>query len=297
MEQVSNTIIQKINLMAGAPSTDPMLWSKFKAISALFPYAARLAQGEQREMFEVILHVSSKLSSRGFMWRRIGTSIISWFHESSPPSLNHAITIGAPCADWTRDLYTQVAVARWAAAVSATPYSDAVCQSAVGALLLIAYNNTLRPQIPIEIWALLKRQPLLPAICRGRMWGTTQDVVRHIRGLGDIELLKSYFLLVWSEWNYLFFDGLGEMKEIIREEFCGIAMLRDREDLTERLDHVLRQLNRGVEYLQQHNPQIREDHITLPKFQYEQLKETLAKKDREAMKTLSSTTLNLVLSM
>ena len=107
MEQLSKAIIQKIDLMDGGPDTYPMPRSKFKAISTLFPYAARLAQGEQRGMVEVILRVSSKLSSRCFMWYLIGPSITFLFDDSSPPSLNYPVPFAAPCADWTRGPYTQ----------------------------------------------------------------------------------------------------------------------------------------------------------------------------------------------
>ena len=136
------------------------------------------------------------------------------------------------------------------------------------------------------------------AVSPSYMPGTTgQDMVHHIRGLRDIQLLKSYFLLVWSEWDYPFFRALVEMRGIIREEFCGIAMWQDREDPTKRLDHVLSQLDRGLEYLRQCDPQNLEDHVTDVRFKYEQLKEVLAEKDKEAVKTLSSTPLNLILSM
>ena len=283
VEQVSNTIIQKIERMDEVPSTDPMLWSKFKAISALFPYAAHLARGEQRGMIESILRISSKLSSRGFMWHRIGPYITSLFDESSPP-LNNAITIAAPCANWIDGLYTQGAVARWAAAVLETPYSEAVCQSVVGALLSIAPSASLRPHIPVEIWAWLKKRPFLPPTYEGRLLAALPEVIRHIQGLGDIELLKSYFLLVWSEWEFLHPLSPTEMAIVIRNQFCGIEMWRHRKDLTERLDQVLSQLDRGLEYLEQYNPRMVEVRVVWARRQYRQLKEVLAEVDGEEVK-------------
>ena len=269
--------------MAGVPSTDLMLWSKIKAISALFPYAARLAQGKQREMIEAILRISSNLSSRGFMWCHIGAYITSWFDESSSPSLNNAITIAGPCILWNHNGYTQGAVARWAAAVSATPYSEAVAQSVVGALLKMTYDRSLLPLIPVEIWAWLKRQPFLPPTYRGRELAALPEVIHHVRGLGDIDLLKSYFLLVWSEWEHLDPNGPTKMETVIREEFCGIGMRRHRKDLMERLDQVLSQLDRGLEYLKQLNPKTSEYRVTLAREQYRQLKEALVEVDRVVM--------------
>ena len=249
-------------------------------------------------MFEVILRVCSKLSSRGFMWRHVGDYITSWFDESSPPSLNHAIIFAAPCANWCycrgTCTCTGRTVARWAAAVSATPYSEAVAQNVVGALFKIACNDSLRPHIPVEIWAWLKRQPFLPPTYQERAYAAKPKVIHHVRRLGDIDLLKSYFLLIWSEWESLRSDCLTEMEIIIREEFCGFGMWRHRKDLTERLDQVLSQLDRGVQYLQQHNPRIRGYQIPPARQQYGQLRRALVELDGQAIETLSRTSSNLV---
>jgi hypothetical protein len=273
-------------MMAGVPSTDPIFQSKRKATSAIFPYAARLAQNGQRGMIEAILHVASKSPSGGFMWRRIERYITSWFDVSSPPSLDQAITVASTSVDWIDGSYAQGAVARWAAAAFGAPYSEGVGQAVVDALLHIAYRTTLRPYIPIEIWAWLKIRPTLPHVCRGRYLGSAPAVVRHVRGLGDIEILKSYFLLVWSEWNppyaFHFESGLAEMEIVIREKLCGIAMRRHREDLVERLDHVLGQLDRGLEYFKQHNPRIGEEQIARAREQYGELKGVLMEVDSEA---------------
>lgn len=179
----------------------------------------------------------------------------------------------------------------------ATPYSEAVGQSVASALFKIARKDALRPNIPIEIWAWLNRRPFLPPAYRGRMLGTTPGAVHHIRGLGDIEILKSYFLLAWSEWNFIEPLGLPEIERIIGVEFRRVGMRRHREDLTERLDHILGQLDRGVEYFRQHIPRFGEDHVAYARTQYTQLKEVLAELDRESMKTLSRKHPNLTLSV
>ena len=109
----------------------------------------------------------------------------------------------------------------------------------------------------MEIWAWLKKQPILPPVCLGRRCGTTPDTVRHVRGLGNFEILKSYLLLVWSEWDDLCIDGLNEMEIAIREEFGGIWVRGHREDLVKRLDYVLGRLGFGLGYLEQYNPQLK----------------------------------------
>jgi hypothetical protein len=282
--------------MAEVPGQDLTIQSKRKAVSTLFPYAVRLAQGGQQGMMKAILRVTLESTSGGFVWCQIERYITSWFDESSPPSLYQAITLVSPCADWQWGPYTRSSVARWAAAVSATPYSEAVGQRVVDVLLQIAHNDFLQPHIPIEIWAWLKRKPSLPPICRGRYWGTNSSVVRYIRGLGDVEILKSYFLVVWSEWGRVDYYGFDEMERIIRGEFCGNAMQHHREDLTERLDHVLAQLDRGLEYFTLHNPRIDQDVITRAKGQYGGLREALVEVGRCSMETLPGGHPTLILS-
>jgi hypothetical protein len=280
--------------MAEAPDEDPAVESKRKAISSLFPYSVRLERDGQREMIDAIIRVASKSTSGWFMWYRIEPYVTTWFNEPSSPSLDWAIILAAPLADWGSKSCTQSAVAKWAAVASTIPYSEAVGRNVVDALLQIAYRDRLRPHIPIEIWAWLKRRPSLPPVCRGRYRSTGSDVVHHIRGLGDIELLKSYLFAVWSEWDYLYDSGLLEMEIVIREEFDGMVMWRDREDLIERLDHVLGQLDRGLDYFKRHNPKIGEDHIARAKRQYGRLKDVLVTVDEEVMKTLSRTPPNLI---
>ena len=278
--------------MADIPDMDPAFWSKRKATSTLLPYAVRLAQNDQRGMIDAISCVASS-SWGGFMWYTIGPYITPLFDESSPPYLNQAIILVAPSVRWGP--YTPNAVARWTAAVLATPYSEVVGQNVVDALLQIAGRNHLRLDIPIGVWALLKERPSLPPVCLGRRHGSETTVVCHIRGLGDIEILKSYFLLVWSQWDCLHADGLPKMKITIKEEFGGIANRHHRKDLIERLDCILGQLDQGIDHLKQYRPRITTLLIILMKRQYEQLKEVLLEVDRSSTKASSCTPSKLIL--
>jgi hypothetical protein len=189
--------------------------------------------------------------------------------------------------DWIHGSYTRDAVARWAAAVLATPYSEEVGQSVADATLQIAYVDALRPHIPIEIWALLKRRPSLPPVSRGRFRGTSAAIVLHIQSLGDIEILTSYFFLVWSEWDPP--GSRAGVRASIKEGFCGIGMWCHRKALIGLLDHILGQLDRGLEYFQQHKPGISKYDIEWGRRRYETLKKTLFEVDEEEMKILSRT--------
>jgi hypothetical protein len=69
--------------------------------------------------------------------------------------------------------------------------------------------------------------------------------ISYIPRLGDIDILKSYFLLVWTE---KFIRGnIDEMESLIREHFGGIRMEGHREDLIIRLVNILGELDRMPE--------------------------------------------------
>ena len=56
-----------------------------------------------------------------------------------------------------------------------------------------------------------------------------------------------------------------------------------RADLTQQLDHVLSQLDLGVEYFKQHNPALDEDGLQRGKNQYQKLRETLLETNAKAI--------------
>jgi hypothetical protein len=201
------------------------------------------------------------------------------------PPYNQAIILVSPHLLWDDKRYGATAVTRWAAAASAVPLTKEVCQNVIGALLQIAYTHSLRPHIPVDIWAWLKNPPSPPPTLRGRSKGTTSAIVRHVRGLGDVEILKSYFLVVWSEWNFVF--GHEEMEISIREDFRGIETSHHRDDLTKRLDYILRELDRGLENHKQHYQRIGVEDTQLAKTQYRRLREVLLEVDKETMEMMT----------
>jgi hypothetical protein len=226
-------------------------------------------------MIDAILRVSGAPNSERFVWHRMKPYLTTLFDESSPPPLNQIVTLMSPYVPWDDKFHDEYTVSRWAAAALAVQYTDQTGCSVVDALLQIASIDTLRPHIPIELWAWLKKLPSLPPTCEGRLLGREVAVVRHVRQIGDIEILKSYFLLVWSEWNFLFTSGLDEMRVSVREDFGGIESKHHREDLIQRLDHVLRELDRGWEYIVRHKPGIVRYQVQRAKVHYRMLMEVL----------------------
>lgn len=85
---------------------------------------------------------------------------------------------------------------------------------------------------------------------QGYMWHrakpliTGRNVVRSILELRDVEILKSYLNLIWSERWPLHSDGFSEMHASICEDFSGIGMNYQRVDLIRMLDHFLERLER-----------------------------------------------------
>lgn len=264
-------------------ATDPDSISlKRKAICALLPYAIFLEQGGHQEMVNAIFRAFRASLSRGFMWHRARPYITALFDERSPPSLNRVVALASPLIRWDDMLNDGTkAVARWTAAALEVQYTEEVGQNVVDALLQIAQIHSLRRQVPMEIWASLKKLPSLPPECQARFDGSSADVVSHIRGLNDIEILKSYFLLIWSEWGYLRSSGLDVMVNSMREDFNGAELHDHRVDLIKRLDYVLGELDKGLEYLKQRKPRIDAADIDSAKTNYNRLRRVLVEVDPE----------------
>jgi hypothetical protein len=223
------------------------------------------------------------------------STVPSFATQQAKPSLSASGYYAHLAPHWRSRLCDESMVSRWVATTSAVPYTERVGQSVVDTLLQIARVDRLWPYIPVNTWAWLKKRPSLPPVCRGRR-STDFYIVHQIRRLGDIEILKSYLLLVWSEWDYLDDDGLDEMEMAITEDFCGIGMWCHREDLVERVDYVLGQLEQGWEFLKLRNPRVSEYHVETAKVQFGGLKETLLAVDKKAMETLTRTSPELTAS-
>jgi len=172
--------------------------AKRKAITALLPYALRKERDGEPEMFDAFMRAVRASKDRDFTWRRIRQYASRIPHETSP----RAIVLVFPHIRWRWLTTREDLIQRWAAAASAVPCTEEVAQSVVNTLLQIASQKELISHIPADAWLWLAKRPSLPPVCRGRDVGTRAHVVRAVRALKDIEALKSYFLLVWSEWNH-----------------------------------------------------------------------------------------------
>ena len=226
-----------------------LIISKRKAINTLLPYAIYLEQSGQQGMIDAIFRAAraSNPSTTGrFMWHQVVLYISRLFEKRSSTSLNRVITLISPYVPWDGTLKNTVAVARWAVAASAIPYTEEVGSNVVDALFQIAWVDFLRPHIPIAIWGWLKRQPSLPPRYRGLSKGGHENIVVYIHALGDIDILRAYFLFLWSDCYTPSSDGTLAMERSIRNGFTGTGMEQYRTDLIGWLDHILEKLDQSL---------------------------------------------------
>jgi hypothetical protein len=131
------------------------------------------------------------------MWHHAGEYLSGLLYEASP----RAIVLVLQCIRRDRLTDREDLIQRWGAAASAVTYTEEIAQSVVDTLLQIASEEELLPYIPANVWSWLTKRPHLPPICLGRSIGTCPHVLKAVRALKDVEVLKSYLFLVWSEWN------------------------------------------------------------------------------------------------
>ena len=283
MELVLSLITQKLRTMAEAGDYH-LLQSKYKAISALLLYAVWQERDGKPEVLDAFLCAARASKWREFTWYPIGRFSSTQLSEASPraiilatPYILHLVNKG--------DLFQH-----WEVATSTIPHTEEVAQNEVDALLQFAYEGDLMPHITVDMWSWLRTRPSLPPVCQGRELGTDMDIVKAIQGLKDIEVLKSYLLMVWSEWGPLWEEGFNEICASICGDFGEVGIGHHRADLIQRLDHILGELDRGLEYLQQYNPDLNRGHVWKMEHQYGNLMNILLEMNVRAISCMSDPT-------
>ena len=283
MGPVSSLITKKLDDMVTAGDRD-LIFSKRKAISTLFPYAICLERDGEHGMADAISRVAEASNSSKFIWHRIGHYISRLFEKPRSPSLNWVVALASPQVPWDGKLHNKDTITRWGAAVSAIPYTEEVGQCVVDALLRIAHVDSLRSGIPPHVWTWLKEVPSFSPPPEGYPEGSERDVFHHVRGLGDIEILKPYLLLIWSQLGFLEDSCFTEMQASIREDFNGIEAGRHRRDLMELLDQRLEDIEE-ISSAPDYGGGVGSGRAELE--QYRELKKVLVEVDREAVRLLT----------
>ena len=155
MNPVSCTIAERLRTLLEPADPDQIL-SKRKAISAFLPYAIYVTQYGGNWMIDIISRVASASNSEEFMWHHVRPYITALFDTPTSSSLSLVLVL------------------------TSFPYTELIGQIVVYALLQIASIDSLRPQIPVAIWAWLKKQPHLPRRCLGQLKWTKGDLVHHV---------------------------------------------------------------------------------------------------------------------
>jgi len=275
VEQLLVLITEKLTTLADDLDT---LRPKRKAITALFPFAARQERDKQYPILDVFVKTSRACK---LLWHHIGPFLETQLNGAGDFSLKRAIMLVSPYMPWGSLLFSGDLAQAWAATASTIPKEEEIAPSIVDTLFQIAYRDLLQSHKHGNVWSWLTLRPPLPPICGARFMGSHPNVVSMVRSLKDIEILKSYLFLIWSEWGSLRDEGFDNICDSIRDDFGRIEMCSDCADLVERLDQVLGQLNRGLEYLRQDTPWLDEYGFQKRKRQYGELKAILLEEDRK----------------
>jgi len=274
-------------MMAEAGFPDE-LHSKSKAVATLLPYAVWQERDGQPEILDTLLRAVRASGRLDFVRWHTDRFAATMFSEATP----RAIVLVSPHINW---LTHEVGlVQRWIAAVPLVPYTPEVVQSIVDVLSQIACHRELLPLVAINISSWLTKRSCLPLVTLRRCLGANPIFFMVVRRLKDTDLLKSYLILLWSEWNPLRRGTFGQVRISIREDFGGTGMGHHRADLIQRLDHVFGQLDRGLEHLNQHNPDLNEDSVRCMRDQYGKLKDILLEMNVEATARTSFPTVMLL---
>ena len=263
----------------GTDYVDPIP-RKAEAVGALLQYLIRRVRDGEYEVLDVVLHA-------GWAGYDFEPHFVALLGEASPVPLKQAVILASLRVPWNRCGHADRGdlIQLWAAAASAVPHTSAIVRSVVEALLQIACEDHLRPAIPVGMWSWLNKRSYLPPGCLGHSWGARWDVFQIVRGLGDIKILKSYLLLVWSEWEVPYIQNFDNICAVIKENFVGTGIERHqhRADLLQRLDEILGHLDLGYQSLRQQRPNLRKKDVVAMEHQYGRLKELLLEVDREVV--------------
>ena len=175
----------------------------------------------------------------------------------------------------------------WVTAASELPDTHDVHESVVHSLLEMAFDEGIRPHIPVVAWEWLKKRPALNHGSSVLWDGGSEQVVQVVRTLGDIELIMSYLFVIWSEWNALRSNDCEGMQRLIREELNGVRAARCRVELIQRLDYILSQLDQGRECLYPRGWNVSEAEFLQVRQHYERFRRDLLELDKEAAQVLA----------
>ena len=250
-----------------------------KPLTCIFSYAVIAAEGgDTRLLDEVLLAV--RRSSQGSSWVRRHISLLINGTLTGWSDVRLRITL---CAlPYLEDAWFHAAdkypfILRWESAASHIKSTQETGQSVVEVLLRMACAYQWRPHITTEAWKWLKRRPQLPPVCRARsLCCNDLGAISKVESLRDTEILKDYLIVVWSEWDWLAPWVCSYMCDVIRKRFRGERKRGHRDELRDRLVHIQKQLDLGLDHLRKQGSEMSVAYFRPTKEAYEALLETLS---------------------
>ena len=280
LETITTLIAARVASAAQDPAT---ILSKYKAITALFPYAARRGQEGDPQLLDAFLCAVKYFPCTSQWTRRYIRPVIPrLLAEGSSTTLKRAAILALPHLElaWLDSTDICTFIELWISAADVLEDMEGVCEAVVDVLLQMVFFHSVRAHITPKVWWWLNKRPSLPPRCRGRLLCSIgSNVLPAIRSRKDAKLLTSYLVTMWSEWDCAGEWAFEGMCEVLWEEFCrgdGDGGLEDcRKDLIARLNSVLGELGRGLEYLRMRHPDMQPDEFEVIKGRYRELKRIL----------------------
>ena len=234
--------------------------------------------GDTKLLDEVLLAISR--TSQGSSWVRshIGPFIEQ---ELSTWDSDVRVRIVMRALPYVEDAWFHIEdkdffVELWRSVPEDLEYTPEIGQSVVQVLLRMACAYQWRPHIK-RVWRWLKRRPQLPPVCRARsMCCNDLGAISKVESLKDIEILKGYLIVVWSEWDWLAPWVCSYMCAVIRKRFGGERKKGHRGELRGRLLHIQKQLDLGMDHLRNQGSEMPAAYLQPTKEAYEALLVTLS---------------------
>jgi len=276
------TIASSIALRLAKASQDPpAVLSKYKAITALFPYAVRRGQEGDSQLLDAFLCAVRYFPSTSQWTRRYIRPVLPrLLSEGSSTTLKRAAILALPYLElaWldSEEMCTFTEI--WISAADDLEDTEGVCQAVVDVLLQMAFFHSVRAHISPKAWSWLNKRPALPPRCRGRLLCSIgSNVLPAVRARNDLELLASYLITMWSEWDCAGEWAFEGMCQALLEEFRGDGdeVREHRLALLGRLNSVLGELGRGLAYLRGWNPDMQPGELEVIRKRYRELKRIL----------------------
>ena len=278
LEAITGSIASRLTEAAQNPDA---ILSKYKAITVLFPYAVRQGQEGAPQLLDAFLCTVRHFPHSSQWTRRYIRPVVPrLLAEGSSTTLKRAAVLALPYLEfaWLGSEDIRGFSELWISAADTLEDMEGVCQAVVDVLLQMAFFHSVRPHIAPKAWSWLNKRPSLPPHCRGRLLCSIgSNVLPAVRARNDIELLTSYLVTMWSEWDCAGEWAFEGMCQALREEFCGDddEVRKRRKELLARLNSVLGELRKGLRYLRVWHPDMHPDELRIIRERYEELKRIL----------------------